>query len=208
VPAATTASGIETALPAFETPPPDETAAPAPTIDSDHPEDTSIPAEMPTETTSAPTDTALAPTDAATTLIATLTPKTTILPPTLVQPQEGASLQGTVTFMWDYALEDLGEGHAFQVLIWGGDPSEADPPGGAELTLSLSQQIDLDVILPGLGGPGQYFWSVVIVEEGTGDWLSKQAAPRTLIYLGPEKTVAPPSAQGSPDLGCTQWRQL
>lgn len=150
------------------------------------PEATATLAEIPTEIRPPPTDTALAPADTVTEPVATATPQTTISAPTLVQPQEGASLQGTVTFMWDYSLEDLSAGYAFQVLIWGGDPNRANAPGIAELTPALSQQIDLDAILPQQGGPGQYFWSVVIVEVGTGNRLSRQATPRTLIYLGPE----------------------
>ena len=163
---------------------------------------TSTLAPQPTQTSPLPTgQTPLAPTDTVTVPVGTATPGSNIPPPTLVQPQEGASVQGMVTFIWDYSLEELGASHAFQVLIWSGDPDEESPPGAAEFTQALSQEINLDVILPAQGGPGQYFWSVAVVNESTGSRLSRQTVPRTLVYLGPGATPAPSSASRSSEPG-------
>ena len=165
---------------------------------SSEPGPTSTLAPQPTQTAPPPTgQTPLAPTDTVTLPTTTPTPGSNLPPPTLVQPQEGASVQGMLTFVWDYSLEELDASHAFQVLIWSGDPNEANPPGAAEFTRALSQEIDLDVILPAQGGPGQYFWTVAVVDASSGIRLSRQATPRTLVYLGPKETPASSSAHRS-----------
>ncbi|MFN2291273.1 MAG: Stp1/IreP family PP2C-type Ser/Thr phosphatase [Anaerolineae bacterium] len=200
----TPAEGMVTALPSPETVLPVATAtAEGPTATpSSEPGPTSTLAPQPTQTALPPTEqTPPAPTDTATVPTATLTPGSNIPPPTLVQPQEGASVQGTVTFTWDYSLEELNASHAFQVLIWSGDPNETDPPGAAEFTRALSQEINLDIVLPAQGGPGQYFWTVAVVDTSSGNRLSRQASPRTLVYLGPKETPASSSAYRPPRPG-------
>ena len=205
-PAATVTPTVGTAIdgPTAETALPEgtATAGDATATAETRPGATSTLAPQPTQTSPAPTDqTPLAPTDTVTVPVGTATPGSNIPPPTLVQPQEGASVQGMVTFIWDYSLEELGASHAFQVLIWSGDPDEESPPGAAEFTQALSQEINLDVILPAQGGPGQYFWSVAVVNESTGSRLSRQTVPRTLVYLGPGATPAPSSASRSSEPG-------
>jgi serine/threonine protein phosphatase PrpC len=203
-PTVTPTAGTEAAFPTPETVSPvgTATAGGATATDETQPGATSTLAEPPTQTSPPPTDqTPMAVTDTVTVPVETATPETDIPLPTLVQPQEGASVQGTVTFVWDYSLEELGTDHAFQVLIWSGDPNEESPPGAAEFTRALTQEINLDVILPAQGGPGQYFWSVAVVDESTGSRLSRQAAPRTLVYLGPRETATPASAHSLPKPG-------
>jgi serine/threonine protein phosphatase PrpC len=200
----TPAEGTMTALPTPETSLPAATAATegATATASSEPGPTSTLAPQPTQTALPPTEeTPLAPTDTVTVPTATSTPGNSVAPPTLVEPQEGASVQGTVTFVWDYSLEELDASHAFQVLAWSGDPNEENPPGAAEFTRALSQAINLDVILPPQGGPGQYFWTVAVVDASSGSRLSRQAAPRTLVYLGPKETPASSSVRRWPSPG-------
>jgi hypothetical protein len=200
----TPAEGTMTALPTLETALPAATAATegATATASSEPGPTSTLAPQPTQTALPPTEeTPLAPTDTVTVPTATSTPGNSVAPPTLVEPQEGASVQGMVTFVWDYSLEELDASHAFQVLAWSGDPNEENPPGAAEFTRALSQAINLDVILPPQGGPGQYFWTVAVVDASSGSRLSRQAAPRTLVYLGPKETPASSSARRWPSPG-------
>jgi serine/threonine protein phosphatase PrpC len=104
--------------------------------------------------------------------------------PELVQPTEesGGPLRGRVTFQWRYP-RPLGDDEAFQVLIW----MEGEVHGkAAESVSDTEQSIDLDATLPGKGGPGVYYWSVVVLDRETGDWLSPEAPAWRLIYAGPE----------------------
>jgi serine/threonine protein phosphatase PrpC len=196
---ATPTVGIGTALPT-ETAPlaGTATATGATATDTAQPGATSTLAEPSTHTSPPPAEqTPPAPTDTLPAPSVTATLAISVTPPTLVQPEEGVSVRGIVTFIWDYSLAELGTDQAFQVLIWSGDPNEEDPPGAAQVTRALTQEINLDVVLPPRGGAGQYFWSVVVVNERTEERLSRRAAPRTLIYLGPQETTTPPSARNA-----------
>ncbi|MCL7454575.1 MAG: Stp1/IreP family PP2C-type Ser/Thr phosphatase, partial [Anaerolineae bacterium] len=62
-----------------------------------------------------PGETPLPPTGTLAAPGPTATFEAAISPPTLVQPQEGDLLRGMVTFTWDYSLDELDPGHAFQV---------------------------------------------------------------------------------------------
>jgi hypothetical protein len=104
--------------------------------------------------------------------------------PELVQPVEESSgpLRGLVTFQWRYP-RPLGDDEAFQVLIW----MEGEVHGEvAESVSDTEQSIDLDATLPGKGGPGVYYWSVVVLDRETGDRLSPEAPAWCLVYAGPE----------------------
>ncbi len=103
--------------------------------------------------------------------------------PTLVEPPSNADLSGQVTFKWNYPPRQLGLGNAFEVRIWK-EGSETHP-GAAEAVSTLEQTIDLDVLLPNRGGPGHYFWSVVVIRKSTGEALSPEAEPRPFTYTGP-----------------------
>ncbi len=114
----------------------------------------------------------------------------------LVAPEEkdARSAAGKVRFRWTYP-QSLKEGQAFQVLIWKDGAKEHQ--GAAEYTRTTEQEIDLDTILPARGGPGDYWWSVVVVNEGTGDRLSPEAGPWRLVYAGGVKVSPEPSVEPS-----------
>jgi serine/threonine protein phosphatase PrpC len=115
--------------------------------------------------------------------------------PTLQEPTEGAELPGEVTFVWSYSKPLLGNSQ-FQVLIW--QEGQSQHNGAAEFTSSTSQRIDLAQV-PQIrdGGPGQYSWSVVVVDAATGRRTSPEAFSRRFFYTGPQEP-APQPARPSP----------
>ena len=112
----------------------------------------------------------------------------------LLEPneQQGQSVTGKVLFRWTYS-QPLAEGQAFQVLIW--KDNTKDHLGAAEATVNTEQLIDLDVVLPPRGGPGTYWWTVVVVNSSTEERLSPEADPWRLVYTGlhasPEPSAGP-----------------
>jgi serine/threonine protein phosphatase PrpC len=102
--------------------------------------------------------------------------------PTLQEPAEGAELHGTTTFVWSYS-KSLPQNSQFQVLMW--QEGQAQHDGADDFTGSMSQDIDLAQVLQiRNGGPGQYFWSVVVVDTGTGQRISPESTSRHFIYTG------------------------
>jgi len=174
------------------TPEPTSTLAEAPAAS-----DTPLPSDTPAETATA---------TRTPTATATATPRFSHQPPTLVQPQDNASLRGRVTFEWSYPQGALGAGNAFQVLIWNADENPEQPPGAAGLVETLQQEINLDDILPSQSGV-QYYWSVVVVERASGKRISEEALPRIFTYEGPENpdgnpSTQPPGSQPPPQSSC------
>ena len=115
--------------------------------------------------------------------------------PTLVEPPLDLDVRGQVPFKWQYS-RSLRASEAFQVLIWRDGTQERE--GAAEFTVETEQQIDLDVILPERGGPGVYWWSVVVVDERTKKRISDQATPWRFRYLGAQESTRPPAATEPP----------
>jgi hypothetical protein len=162
--AATIAAPTDTTEPPTVTPPPPPTETPIAA--------TATPAAIPTDNpTSVPTK---RPTN---------TPEVSYPAPTLIAPlqQDAGSLRGQVTFRWSYP-RPLRENEAFQVLAWKGSDAHY---GVAELWTETEQTIDLDGVLPGRAGTGDYFWTVVVVEKSSGRILSPEPTPWVLTYLGP-----------------------
>jgi hypothetical protein len=101
-------------------------------------------------------------------------------------------LQGVVTFGWDFPTR-LRPGEAFQLLIWRiGDRDRAfvsEYWPERELTLNLDE-------LPQIRepGPGEYAWSVVVVDTRTNEPISPEAETRTFFYAEPE----PPPGEAGP----------
>jgi hypothetical protein len=115
--------------------------------------------------------------------------------PTLVEPPLDLDVRGQVPFKWQYS-RSLRASEAFQVLIWRDGTQERE--GAAEFTVETEQQIDLDVILPERGGPGVYWWSVVVVDERTKKRISDQATPWRFRYHGAQASTRPPAATEPP----------
>jgi serine/threonine protein phosphatase PrpC len=140
----------------------------------------------------APTSTSLVP-------AITLSPLPTSAPlipvPTLVEPPQDLDVRGQVLFKWQYS-RSLNRSEAFQVLIWRDGVQVHE--GAAEFTEETEQRINLDILLRHRGGPGDYWWSVVVVDEGTQARLSGEAAPLRFNYLGTEGPTGSPSATELP----------
>ncbi|MFC2030240.1 Stp1/IreP family PP2C-type Ser/Thr phosphatase [Chloroflexota bacterium] len=163
-----------------------EAVAPA---ETPSPDPTMTPAE-PTATLKPP-DTPTSKPGATRTPRPTASPQPTstpdVRPPELLQPpleDPPPSLHGPVVFNWTYSGE-LGPDQAFQVLIWqDGDP---DQNGAYQTTRLTVQEIDLDGV-PRLisGGPGDYLWSVVVVDTTGTEPPGPKASPREFVYAGPQ----------------------
>ncbi len=125
----------------------------------------------------------------------TLSPLPTTAPlfpaPTLAEPPQDLDVRGQVLFKWRYS-RSLNRSEAFQVLIWRDGVQEHE--GAAEFTDETEQRINLDILLRDRGGPGDYWWSVVVVNERTQARISDEATPWRFNYLGTEGPTAPPAA--------------
>lgn len=126
--------------------------------------------------------------------------------PTLVAPTEdqASGVRGLVTFSWSYPRA-LNAGEGFQVLMWK-DGQEHN--GAAGLTRETQQTIDLDAVLPGRGGGGDYLWTVVVRRDAPGEaLLSPEANPRRLVYTPEDSGPGPlPNECASFTCdGCDSW---
>jgi hypothetical protein len=168
------------------TPTPTRTRSPTPTRTPAEPTATLAPTSTHTSQPTG-TDTRAVPTE---TKPPTSTPDRVLPPPSLVEPEPDAEVRGQVLFKWAYS-QSLPPTSAFQVLIWREGAQEH--PGAAAYTAQTEQAIDLDVLLPDRGGPGYYFWSVVVVNRNSGKLISKEAIPRPFRYPGPVQPAGPPA---------------
>jgi len=113
--------------------------------------------------------------------------------PTLESPAADAELQGVVLFSWSYPR--LGLRKAFQVLIW--KEGEKEHYGAADFTRNRQQQINLDDVSQVRdGGPGVYYWTVVVVDKKTEARLSPDDTGRRFTYLGPPGEKEKPKPPG------------
>jgi serine/threonine protein phosphatase PrpC len=165
-------------VPPTETIPPTEAAGTEGPTSTLEPTSTVAPTFTPTPTSSPTNSTANAPKPTKTD-----TPPPQYPPPTLVAPreQDAESLQGKVAFGWSYP-QGLAPGEAFQVLIWQQGESH---DGAAGYWTGYEQTINLDEV-PQMDQPGEYLWSVVVVNTASHDRLSPGAAPWRLHYIGPK----------------------
>jgi serine/threonine protein kinase len=168
------------------TPTPTRTRSPTPTRTPAEPTATLVPTGTETSQPTR-TDTPVAPTA---TKPPTSTPDQVLPPPSLVEPEPDAEVRGQVLFKWTYS-QSLPPTAAFQVLIWREGAQEH--LGAAAHTAQTKLAIDLDVTLPDRGGPGYYFWSVVVVNKNSGKLIGKEASPRPFRYPGPAQPAGPPA---------------
>jgi hypothetical protein len=177
-------------------------------------ETSEAPTEMPTQALSPTLE--LTPGEPTATLAATYTatpqptdtprPTDTAQPPpdtvqptdpeaTLIEPTPGAPLRGEVTFRWSYPGR-LPRYKQFQVLIW--QEGDAQHNGAADFTPATEQVINLDNV-PQVRdrGPGDYWWSVVVVDTRTGKRTSREASPRLWTYTLPPELPKPTSTSPS-----------
>jgi len=99
--------------------------------------------------------------------------------PDLLEPEDGASLEGAVTFVWNWKRE-LKDNEAFELRVWREDQSH-DRVG--ELQREPELETDLATLAFELPGEGdEYFWSVAVVRQNPYRSLSEEARPRRFVY--------------------------
>ncbi len=121
-------------------------------------------------------------------------------PPNLEHPSpEGMpELHGQVIFAWGFPVP-LRPGEAFQLLIWPAGEREHQPASehwpDREITINLDE-------LPQLRerGPGEYQWSVVVVDRLTREPISPEAEPWPFVYVGPQPPPGEPGPLPAPIL--------
>ena len=102
--------------------------------------------------------------------------------PKLLEPEDKATLEGSVTFTWEWKGE-LKDDRAFELRIW----KEGGPHDSVgELPREPDLEIDLDALVPDLPGEGdECFWNVAVVQISPYRTLSKEAKPRSFVYGEP-----------------------
>ncbi|HSR30828.1 MAG TPA: hypothetical protein VLY63_09710 [Anaerolineae bacterium] len=129
--------------------------------------------------TSAPTDTATAIPSPTRTLVPTVTrrPKPTptvptatptpISAPTLLEPVQGETVLDKTIFRWQWDGRPLAENMAFDLRIWSTQEEQAGGPkrGAVSPTNDTAVEVELPFV-PAVQdyGPGEYYWTVVVVE--------------------------------------------
>jgi serine/threonine protein phosphatase PrpC len=99
---------------------------------------------------------------------------------TLISPTDGISLTGVVTFAWFFGPGTLAEDLAFQLVIGRGDPSDPGAQNIGPRDRRTERVVDLGLFLQ---EPGEYYWTVRVVERGTGGVIS-EATARPFVYQG------------------------
>ncbi len=149
--------------------PPTETATPKPT-------NTWVPMPTRRPTKSRPT---------ATKPAASPTP---IPAPRLVAPDEGITASGSMVFEWAWDGPPLKEKQAFDLRIWSAQEEESGGPRRG--VVPPTKDTRAEVLLPAVPaiadfGPGDYFWTVVIVEmaaDGSPKIAGTWGEKRRLVY--------------------------
>ena len=188
---------------------PTRTVAPTPT-----PTDTTAPTNTPSVTSThsaspTPPDTPTATqtrsvTATPTPTRPTNTPEPVYLAPTLLEPEDGVELTGMQRFTWQWNGPSLGEDHAFDLRIWSfqEDQEEKLRRGAATPTQDTETEVALSYV-PAIAdyGPGDYYWTVVVVKVGAGgipqvvgEWGEK----RRFTYAGPSAPTSPTATQPAP----------
>ncbi|MEJ2732961.1 MAG: hypothetical protein P8189_05210 [Anaerolineae bacterium] len=209
-----TSSPTPTSTPS-QTPSPTETATPTRIVTlTPTPTDTTAPTNTPTVTstpTASPTSTDTPTATRTRGLTATptptrptSTPEPVYLAPTLLEPEDGVELAGMQRFTWQWNGPSLGENYAFDLRIWSLREDQEEKPrrGAATPTQDTQTEVALSYV-PAIAdyGPGDYYWTVVVVKVGAGgspqvvgEWGEK----RRFTYTGPSAPTSPEPTQPAP----------
>jgi hypothetical protein len=87
--------------------------------------------------------------------------------PILIEPPPGAELGDAALFSWEWPHEPLGEEFLFDLRIWAIPEGEL-PLDARRSATRPTQRNEVEIELPGVPtivdhGPGDYFWTVVVV---------------------------------------------
>jgi len=130
--------------------PPTETPTPRPT-------NTPVPLPTGRPTKSRPTATEL------------VVPPTPVPAPVLVAPDDGVTASGVMVFEWTWEGPALEEDQAFDLRIWSWQEEEKDSPRRGVVPPTRDTRVEVSLrSVPAIAeyGPGDYFWTVVLVEIG------------------------------------------
>jgi serine/threonine protein kinase len=161
-------------------------------------------ANTPTQPTQTPTLPARQTAPNAVTPTATPTVMPTVMPTaaatvvvTLLEPNDGETRDGEVTFRWSAGGGSLTAGQALEVILYaaGQDPMRdgfgiAAPTTGDSVRVNLAG-LDADSNVP--LEPGQYWWAVRLIDQATGRPVSMVSDGRRMIYQRPSQPQ--PAAQ-------------
>jgi hypothetical protein len=108
--------------------------------------------------------------------------------PMVLEPADGATLPERTLFRWQWNGPPLGEDQAFELRIWSAQEEQAGSPrrGAAAPTKDTQTEVALSYV-PAIQdyGPGDYLWTVVVVElrtDGPPDPVSAWGESRHFVY--------------------------
>lgn len=119
----------------------------------------------------------------------TSTPTSAFLPaPSLLEPENGATLLDRTVFRWLWEGPPLGANQAFDLRIWSAQEEQQDAPKRG--AISPTQDTQAEVNLPYVPafrdyGPGDYYWTVVVVEissDGSSAVIAEGGEKRRFVY--------------------------
>jgi hypothetical protein len=108
--------------------------------------------------------------------------------PTLVEPADGATPSQRTVFKWQWNGRPLMIGQAFELRIWSQQEEQAGLPrrGATGPTRETQVEVDLEYVPAILDhGPGDYFWTVVVVEvqpDGAARRAGEWGESRRFVY--------------------------
>ncbi len=124
--------------------------------------------------------------------------------PTLVKPDDGASVFGMTTFIWEWSGPALTANQAFEVRIWAEGQryhyGAADPVRGTRATFDVAGAFGVQQ-----GGVGRsYYWTVALIETDPYTQNGQEAPRRAILVnmsqISPNTPTPTPAATPSPTL--------
>ena len=113
--------------------------------------------------------------------------------PILLRPDDGARITGSVTFEWEYSGPSLTENQGFEVRVWKEGQSDhygaAPPVSDTRIAINLIGAYGVQ-----LGGNGEYFWSVAVVQRHPYARIGAEASPRRIFYSSGDKQRLDPTS--------------
>ncbi len=116
-------------------------------------------------------------------------PRPTAYPaPALLDPFDGVTLFGRVFFRWSWDGPPLGDSLAFELRIWSAQEEQAGRPRRGAVAPTRGTQVEVDLrYVPAIQeyGPGDYYWTVVVVEAragGSSQVVGQWGETRRFVY--------------------------
>jgi hypothetical protein len=92
--------------------------------------------------------------------------------PSLREPVTGVRIEARQRFTWQWHGPTLGENLAFDLRIWSDQEEQSGLPRRGAVAPTQDQGVDVEMQhVPAImdHGPGDYFWTVVVVQTGSDD---------------------------------------